>query len=136
MAAFFFDSALSDIATDAINLSADTFYMLLVSSAPNRATMLKRSDISSEVTGTGYTAGGNACALTLANDTTNHKETVTAASTSWTAATITAVGAVIYKHRGGAASADNLLCYLDFGGTVTSTAGTFAVNSTVLTLQG
>src|SRR5690349_17382878 len=104
MASFFFDSALDDICKHNIDLSADTFYMLLVSSAPNRATNAKRSDISAEVTGTGYTAGGASCGITLANDTTNHKETITAASTSWTTSTITAIGAVLYKHRGGAAS--------------------------------
>lgn len=136
MASFFFDSALDDLAKHNIDLSADTFYMLLVSAAPNRATNLKRSDIASEVTGTGYAAGGVACVLTLANDTSLHKETATTASTSWAASTISAVGAVLYKHRGGASSADNLLAYLDFGGTVTDTAGTFTVNATVLTVQG
>ena len=136
MASFFLDSALDDIAKGNINLGSDTFYMLLVSVAPNRSTNAKRSDIASEVSGPGYTAGGAACSLTLANDTSGHKETITTASTAWTSSTISAVGAVVYKHRGGAASADNLFAYLDFGGTVVDTAGTFTVNSTALTLQG
>jgi hypothetical protein len=136
MSSFFFDSALDDICRDNINLSSDSFFMLLVSAAPNRSTMLKRGDITSEITGTGYTTGGATCAIALTNNTTTHQETVTTASTSWAASTLAAVGAVVYKARGGLASADNLLAYLDFGATVTDTDGTFTVNSTVLTLQG
>ena len=44
--------------------------------------------------------------------------------------------AVVYKRRGGASSADELVAYLDFGGDVTSTSGPFAVTvSTPITLQ-
>jgi len=37
---------------------------------------------------------------------------------------------VVYKSRGGASSADELVCYLDFGSDVVSTNGTFSVSVT------
>lgn len=51
---------------------------------------------------------------------------VSAANPSWSSATITATGAVIYKSTG-TGSSSRLIAYVDFGGTVTSTAGTFTV---------
>jgi len=56
-----------------------------------------------------------------------NREDITFAITSWTTATITARAGVIYKSRGGLASADELVAYVDFGTDVTSTAGTFSV---------
>ena len=50
-----------------------------------------------------------------------------AADTSWTTSTITARGAVLYKERGGADSANELLCYIDFGSDKTSSGGTFQI---------
>lgn len=137
MASAIYDSFLDDLSKGNV-ISTDTYKVLLVSAsdAANKATHTKRSDIATEITGTGYTAGGTASTLTVALDTTNHKETWTFTTVSWTTATIAAVGAVIYKSRGGASSADNLIAYVDFGGTVTSTAGTYTLTfSSPLTLQ-
>jgi hypothetical protein len=96
---------------------------------PNIDTHTKRSDVTNEVTGTGYTAGG--VALTSASRSPTTRPTTgpssLSANPSWATATITARGAVIYKSRGGAATADELVCYLDFGSDQTSTAGTFTV---------
>ena len=39
----------------------------------------------------------------------------------------TARYAVIYRARGGASSADELLCYVDFGADVSSTGGAFTI---------
>ena len=65
--------------------------------------------------------------VTVAQDNTNSRVTVDFTVTSWTSSTITARAGVIYKSRGGASSADELVCYLDFGDDVSSSAGTFAV---------
>jgi len=79
------------------------------------------------VTGTGYTAGGNACSVSVAAvDNTNNDVEISFTITSWTSATITARAAVIYKSTG-TASADPLVGYVDFGSDVSSTNGTFAV---------
>lgn len=128
MSSMIFDSFLDDVMHGNINPSVDTFYVMLVTSAyaPDKGAHTKRSNVSNEVSGTGYTAGGQASALTLTKDTTNHREDLTFANVNWPAATITARGAVIYKHRGGASSADELVAYVDFGSDITSTGGTFA----------
>lgn len=129
MASLIYDSFLDDVFRANIDVDSDTFYVMLVGSGytPNKGTHLKRSDVTSEVTGTGYTAGGQACALAVTKDATNHRVDVGVTVTGWPTSTISAVAAVVYKHRGGSASADELVCWLDFGGTITSTAGTFSV---------
>ena len=138
MASLIYDSFMDDLVKGNIVPSADTFYAMLVTStySPNKGSHAKRSDVTNEVTGTGYTAGGVAVVCTVAEDNVGNKETLTFANPSWSGATITARAAVIYKHRGGVASADNLVCYVDFGSDVASTGGTFAVTfSSPLTIQ-
>lgn len=132
MASLTYDSFRYDQATGAIDLDTGTFGMMLVTSAytPNKGTHAKRSDVTNEVTGTGYTSGGaTLTSISVTNDTTNHWTKFTSASPSWATATITARGGVIYNKRGGAATADELVCYLDFGSDVSSTAATFTVTA-------
>jgi len=127
-----------DIATGAVDCDTDTFKMLLVTSTYTAAkSHAKRSDITNEVAaGSGYTTGGNACALTVAaTDNVNNDVEISFSVTSWTSATITARAGVIYKSRGGLATADELVGYVDFLSNITSTNGTFAVTvSTPLSL--
>lgn len=133
MASLIYDSFFDDLGKNNIKVTVDTFKMLLVTStyAPNKGTHAKRSDVTNEVTGTGYTSGGQTVTLTQTNDTTNHRLDITiGAPAGWTSSTITARAAVVYKSRGGASSADELVCYLDFGADITSTAGTFSVSVT------
>lgn len=139
MASLVYDSFMRDIATGAIDCDTDTFKMMLVTSSytPYKSPHAKRSDITNEVAaGSGYSTGGNACALTVgAVDGLAHSVSINFSVTSWTSATITARGGVIYKSRGGAATADELVGYVDFGSNITSTNGTFAVTvSTPLSL--
>lgn len=130
MANAVYNSFKRDIANGSIDLDTDTINVMLVTSsyAPNIDTHTKRSDITNEVTGTGYTAGGQALASkTVTADTTNDRGVFDAADTTWTTATITARGAVLYKSRGGASSADELIAYYDFGADITSTAADFVI---------
>lgn len=129
MASMIYNSCLRDLCVGNIDFDTDTFKMMLVTSSytPSKAHD-KRDDVTNEVTGTGYAAGGNACTPTVAAvDNTNNDVEITFAVTDWTTATITARGGVIYKSRGGASSADELVGYVDFGADITSTAGTFSV---------
>lgn len=119
-----------------------TYKFLLVSSVPSEANFDAydfRDDIANEVTGTGYTAGGVAATVTVgAVDTTNDRTPVTIAdlTNAWTGATITAVGGWLYKSIGSAAT-DQLVAFVDFGGTVSSTAGNYSVTfSTPLYVNG
>lgn len=131
MASFLYDSFLRDVTTGPIDMDTDSFKVMLCTSSytPNRATHTKRSDITNEVTGTGYTAGGAAIVFTPALDTSGHKETFTPADVSWTTSTITARYAVIYKSRGGASSADELVALIDFATDQSSSSGTFTLHA-------
>lgn len=112
-----------------------TFKFLLVTSVPSEANFDAydfRNDITNEVTGTGYTAGGIAVTVTVgAVDTTNNRTpiTVTDNLTAWPSSTITAVGGWLYKSVGTAAT-DQLIAFVDFGGTVSSSASTFGLQFT------
>ena len=112
-----------------------TFKFLLVSSVPSESdldTFDFRSDIANEVTGTGYTSGGVAATVTVGSvDTTNDRTpvTITDLTNAWTGSTITAVGGWLYKVVGSAAT-DQLVAFVDFGGTVTSTADNYSVTFT------
>jgi hypothetical protein len=81
---------------------------------------------SNEVVGTGYTAGGN----TLTGNAISYSGTtawITFSDSSWTTATITARGALIYDSTRSNAA----IAVLDFGADKTSTAGTFTVQMPV-----
>jgi hypothetical protein len=138
MASLVYNSFMRDIATGSVDCDTDTFKMMLVTSTYTASkSHAKRSDITNEVAaGSGYTTGGNACALTVAaTDNANNDVEISFSVTSWTSATITARAGVIYKSRGGASSADELVGYVDFLSNITSTNGTFAVTvSTPLSL--
>jgi len=132
MASLIYDSYFDDLNKGNIVPNTDSFKGMLVTASytPNKGTHAKRNDITNEVTGTGYTAGGTAVTLSVSLDTTNHRADVTATGPSWASSTITARALVVYKSRGGASSADNLVCYIDFGSDVSSTGATFQVTVT------
>lgn len=135
MASAIYNSALYDEARGNINYLSDPFKVMLCTSAyaPNKDTHTKRSDVTNEVTGAGYTAGGAAVTVTVGTvDTANDRVDITLGGATWPTATITARYAVYYKARGGAASADELVAVNDFGSDVTSTAGTFTLNASTL----
>lgn len=137
MASLIYLSCLDDSAKGNIDFDTDTFKVMLVSASyvPDKLTHTKRSAVTNEVTGTGYTAGGVTCTCTVAKSTVNNEVTLTFAAVNWPTSTLTARGAVYFKSRGGASSADELIAYDDFGANISSTAQTFYLNSSVLTLR-
>ena len=77
---------------------------------------------SDENTGTGYTTGGN----TLTNVTPTSSGTTAFtdfADTTWSSATITSRGALIYN----SSQSNKAVCVLDFGSDKTSTSGDFSI---------
>jgi len=132
MASLIFNSWMDDVSNGNVK-ATDTFYGMLVDSTytPNKDTHTKRSDVTGEIAGTGYTAGGAVTACTPSLDTSVDQELWTFADIAWAAATITnARAVVVYKHRGGAASADELVFYGDFGANQSSVAATFTAHFT------
>ncbi len=136
MASLIYNSAIDDMARGDIDFDTNTFKAMLVTSSytPNKDNHDKRDDVTNEATGTGYTAGGVTTACTVTKDTANDRVTLQFAAVSWAASTITARALVIYKSTG-TASTDNLVAYNDFGSDVSSTAGTFSVAASTITLQ-
>lgn len=112
----FYNSTFQDLGKNNIKLDTDTFKIMLVTSSYTyAATHAKRSDITNEITGTGYSAGGATLSgVTYTNDASNQRSVWDFNDPSWASASFTARAAVIYKSRGGAASADELVCMIDF----------------------
>lgn len=134
----FYGNGLLKLVTGAVDLDTDTFKILLTTSAytPNQDTHDFRDDVTNEVSGTGYSAGGATLSgVSVTYDSGTNEVRVSWTDPTWTTSTITARTAVIYKSRGGAASADELIAYCTEASDVTSTAGTFTVDLPSPTLK-
>lgn len=102
--------------------TGDVFKIALFTSSATLGATTTAYSTSNEITGAGYTAGGN----TLTNITPTTSGTtaiVDFADTTWSAATITARGALIYN----SSESDKAVAVLDFGGDKTSTNGDFSI---------
>ena len=133
-----YGEGLANVVKGAIDLDTDTFKIILTTSAytPNQDTHNFRDDVTNEVVGTGYTAGGATLAgVSVTYDTATNEVRISWTDPTWPSSTITARTAVIYKSRGGAASADELLAYCTEASDITSTAGTFTVDLPAPTLK-
>lgn len=104
----------------------DTFYMALYTSSATLDAATAAYTATNETSGTGYTAGGQA--LTNVNPSASGTTAFTDfADETWSTATITARGAMIYNSTPGHTYTNPAVCILDFGGDKTSTAGDFTV---------
>jgi hypothetical protein len=104
------------------DLDTDVIKLALYTSAATLSAATTAYSTSDEVVGVGYTAGGN----TLTGATVSLTGTtafVDFSDTTWTTATITARGALIYN----SSKSDKAIAVLDFGSDKTSTAGSFTV---------
>lgn len=107
------------------NFSADTFKLALYTSSATLGETTTAYSATNECPSTGnYTAGGNTLTVNVTPTNTGNVAYVSFANTSWTNATITANGALIYNST----RANAAVAILAFGGDKTSTNGTFAVN--------
>lgn len=85
------------------------------------------SDITNEVTGTGYTANGATLGTkTSTQDNTNDRGVMDAADVTWSASTVTARAAIIMQWTG-TASTSELVCYIDFGADKSSSSSDFTI---------
>ena len=136
MASFGYNNVLDDAFSGNL-LKTDTYYVMLTTSAyaADQDAHTKRSDVTNEVTGTGYTAGGQAIVPTFTKDTTNNRMQIVFPQVTWPSSTITARRAVYYKRRGGASSADELVAVDDFGSDVVTTAGTLTLAATTININ-
>ena len=130
MATVIYNSFKQKIMNGSIDLDTDTIKVALVSSSytPDQDTHIFFDDVTNEVGDSGtYSAGGAELAnKSVTQDDTDNEGVFDADNVSWTTATITARGAVLYKSTG-TASTSPLIAYIDFGSNQTSTAGTFTI---------
>jgi len=137
MASLIYNQMFGRWANGNINFGSDSFKVMLLTSAytENKDTHTYRSDLTNEVSGAGYTAGGNAVTFSVTVDTTNDRLDITLGGTTWPSSTITARKAAYYKARGGAPTADELIALNDFGSDVVTSSGTFTLNASTLRIQ-
>ena len=107
--------------------SSDTYKLAMYTSLATLGASTQNYTTGSEVSSSGYTAGGSA----LVNQGVKVSSAVAItnfANLSFTGVTLTARGALIYNTTtdGGTGTTD-AVCVLDFGGDKTATAGTFTI---------
>lgn len=110
-----------------INYLSDTVKAMLCTSlyTPNQDTHRYKSDVTNEVTGTGYTAGGvTLTTKTATYDGPSNTLTLDADDPSWPASSLTARYIVFYSSTG-TDSTSPLIAYADFGADATTAAATF-----------
>jgi hypothetical protein len=103
--------------------TTQTFKIALYTSSATLDASTTAYSTTNEVTGTGYTAGGNTLTISTNPTSTGTTAFLDFADTTWTDATITARGALIYKSGGG----NPAVAVLNFENDKTSTAGDFQI---------
>jgi len=105
--------------------AADTFKIALYSTLATINDTTTVYTTQDEVTGTGYTAGGNTLVISQVPTSTSTETTawLNFDNSSWTTASFSADGALIYNSTQG----NKAVAVLNFGGTKTATAQTFTV---------
>ena len=122
---------LSQALNKEIDWDTDTIKVALLSNAytPDQDAHNYLDDVvANEVSGTGYTAGGN----TLANKTNTYNSATNvivldADDTTWSSSTITARYAVIYDATPATNATKPLIGYVDFGSDQSSSNGNFTI---------
>jgi hypothetical protein len=115
-----------EILTGVHNFTAstgDTFNLALYTSSATLDKDTTAYDSTNEISGTGYTAKGNALTSVtpvLSTDTA----VCDFANTSWTSASFTANGCLIFNDD---VAGDPAVCAIAFGGDKTVTSGTFTI---------
>lgn len=124
-----------------VNFTSDPMYCMLCSNGytPNQDTHQFLSDISHEVVGSGYFAGGQAVTGIDATYTGSTKKlVVSAGNLNWPSVTFSAAYAVLYMKSPQTATLQPLIGYVDFGGTQSPANQAFYINwptSGILSMQ-
>lgn len=129
MANVVYNSFKQKIQDGSIDLDTDTIKVLLVTSSytPDIDTHEDLADVTNEVSGTGYTTGGEALAnKAVTKDTANDRGKFDADDVTWASSSITARGAIIYKDTG-TPGTSWLIAYKDFGADKTSISDDFTI---------
>jgi hypothetical protein len=118
-----FKQALLDGEMDFSSDTAQSYKIALYTSSASLDAATTAYTTSNEVVGTNYVAGGNTLSITTNPTTGGTTAFLSFATTTWSTATITARGALIYQ-AGGSTPA---VAVLDFGSDKGSSAGDFQI---------
>lgn len=116
MASLIYNIGKKSILEGVIDLTNDTIKCILVTSSysPDKDAHLDRADVTNEVSGQGYTSGGEELTdKSFTQDDDNDRGEFDAADITWSSAIFTARAAVLYKSTGVAAN-DTLIAFIDF----------------------
>ena len=130
MASRMYGQALAAALNKEIDWDSDDIRVMLTSAAyaPNQDSHRYLSDVTGEVTGAGYTAGGAALAgKTLTYDAATNVVVLDANDVTFANSTLTARYAVIYDNTPATAATKPLLGYVDFVSDQSSTNGNFTI---------
>jgi hypothetical protein len=103
--------------------TGDTYRMALYTSSATLDAATTVYTTSNEAVGTGYTAGGNTLAISQSPTSGGTTAFISFANTSWTNASFTCRGALIYN----SSKSNSAVAVLDFGSDKTVVAGTFTI---------
>lgn len=103
--------------------NADTFYIALYTSSATLDSTTTAYSATNEVSGTGYSAGGNSLTVSQTPTSTSTTAWLDFADSTWASSTITANGALIYNST----NSNKAVAVLAFGGDKTSTNGDFTI---------
>jgi len=115
------------ILNGSINLSSDTIKMALYSGQSHDQNTGAYTT-TGQVSGSGYSAGGATMSgASQTTDTTNHVSFYDWNDVSWSSSTITADSCLVYSDTVSSPTADVSIYVGDFGGSKSSSSGTFSV---------
>jgi hypothetical protein len=104
--------------------TGDTFKMALYTSSATLGPTTTAYTTTNEVSGTGYTAGGNTLIVSQSPTSGGTTAFISFTNTTWNAASFTCRGALIYN----SSDANKAVAVFDFGSDKTVSSGTFTVS--------
>lgn len=131
-----YNSFIDKVARGQIDLDAGLTVkaMLLTASYTPAQAHDFRDDLTSEVTGTGYSAGGTVVSVTVTTVGASNLTRLTLGQAIWNAAggALTGRKVAYYVSRGGSASADELICVASETADVTATNANWTADTQVI----
>lgn len=130
-------ATINAIINNTLDLSAGNFWAMLLGTGytPSPSHSF-RSNLSAEVTGTGYTAGGVAAPLTITRNDALDEIIVRAEQIIHPAFTASPRYVAYYQKLGGAASADRVVMIVDLGIVYPATGVVYPINSNEIIIGG
>jgi hypothetical protein len=104
--------------------TGDTFKMALYTSSATIGPTTTAYSATNEISGTGYTAGGNTLVVSQSPTSGGTTAFISFTNTTWTSASFTCRGALIYN----SSQSNKAVAVFDFGSDKTVVAGTFTVS--------